>query len=240
MAALLKGKHPELLHLNITIMSYFKAVFDASRPLSVKVPEEREIHSKMSTNPLFADPPVLLADYLLALDEQDVAIQNAEFGGIERTAIMRSKARVVDDMVRKLKAFVTVVSDGNTDIILSSGFRHTKPRQSMGDMPKVEGVKRFATDISGQLKLNWNLVKNVGFYEVQVRPLEDAENGKIINPESAIANADSGIDDNWVKYSSSSSRIVIDGLKPLIYHGIRVRARAPKVLARIQTYWLCW
>jgi len=209
-------------------MSYYKAVFEASRPLSVKVPEEREIHSKMSANPMFADPPVALADYLLALNDQDLTIQNAEFGGIERTATMHSKARVVDDMVRKLKAFVTVVSDGDREIILSSGFRHTKPRQSMGDMPKVEGVKRYNTEISGELKLAWNAVKNVGFYEVQIRPIEDSETGDLINAESVIANAESGIDNDWVKYSSSSSRIVIDGLKLLIYHGIRVRASGTK------------
>ncbi|MFT4982120.1 MAG: hypothetical protein ACI9UR_001986 [Bacteroidia bacterium] len=137
-------------------------------------------------------------------------------------------ASIVDDMVNKLKAFVTVVSDGDTDIILSSGFRHTKPRQSMGDMPKVEGVKVYNSAISGELKLAWNPVNNVGLYEVQIRPLEDSENGELIDSESAIVNAESGIDDDWVKYSSSSSRIVIDGLKPLIYHGVRVRASGTK------------
>ena len=63
---------------------------------------------------------------------------------------------------------------------------------------------------------------------MQIRPIEDSETGDLINAESVIANAESGIDNDWVKYSSSSSRIVIDGLKLLIYHGIRVRASGTK------------
>ncbi|MFT5900809.1 MAG: hypothetical protein ACI9LA_000001, partial [Bacteroidia bacterium] len=35
---------------------YYKAVFDLFRPLSVKVPEERNIYTLMSVDPLFATP----------------------------------------------------------------------------------------------------------------------------------------------------------------------------------------
>ena len=156
-------------------MSYFKAVFDTSRPLGVKVPEERDIHSKMSTNPIFADPPVAYADFQLALKEQDTAIDNAEFGDIERTAAKRTAEQKVDDMVRKLKSYVTVVANGNTDIILSSGFRHTKPRQRAGEMPKVSGLRGMNSEKSGEMKLSWKAVDNAGFYQVQLRPLNDAE-----------------------------------------------------------------
>ena len=148
-------------------MSYFKAVFNLGRPLSVKVPEERDIYVKMSANPLFATPPVDYADFLTALDNQDKAIQQAEFGGIERIANMRTKERVVDDMIRKYRSMVTVVANGDRDIILSSGFRHTKPRASAGKMPKVEAVRRLSDDVSGTLKLRWKPIKNVGLYEVE-------------------------------------------------------------------------
>ena len=116
------------------------------------------LHTKMLANPLWVDPLVPLAEFLLALDEQDIAIQNAEFGGLERISVMHSKERVVDEMIRKYRSYVTVVSDGDTDIILSSGFRHTKPRASAGDMPMVEGVKRLTDRISGELKLKWKPV----------------------------------------------------------------------------------
>jgi len=210
-------------------MSYYKAVFDAGRPLSVKVPEERDIHSKMSTNPLFIEPPVSYADFLLALDEQDTAIQNAEFGGIERIAAKNSKARVVDDIVRNLKAYVTVKANGDTDIILSSGFRHTKPREGMSVMPKVQGVKRFSTEISGELKLLWNPVHNVGFYEVQVRSLGDAGNTDGQNdPGNPMMATNNGDEDEWIKHSARPAKILITGLKPLIYYAIRVRASGTK------------
>lgn len=207
-------------------MSYFKAVFDTSRPLSVKVPEERDIHSKMSTNPVFPDPPVAYADFQLALKEQDTAIDNAEFGGIERTAAKRTAEQKVDDMVRKLRSYVTMVANGNTDIILSSGFRHTKPRQRAGTMPKVSGLRGMNSEKSGELKLNWDPADNAGFYQVQLRPLHDAE--KPTDPNNLNINVGSTTDDDWTDHSTKPSRILIGGLKPLTYYAVRVRANGTK------------
>ena len=153
-------------------MSYNKAVFDLYRPIEDKAPEERSIHDKMSVIPLFVDPPVLYEDFLNALKAQDLAVADAQFGGKERIAFMRSQEEVVDDMVRKYRTFVTLKADGDKDIILSSGFLCTKPRESSGTPTKVQGVKKLATDISGAMKLNWNPIKNVGFYEVQTREVE--------------------------------------------------------------------
>jgi hypothetical protein len=49
-------------------MSYYKAVFDLSRKIKVKTPEERDIHARMSIIPLFSDPPVAYADFLAAIE----------------------------------------------------------------------------------------------------------------------------------------------------------------------------
>jgi hypothetical protein len=207
-------------------MSYFKAVFDTGRPLGVKVPEEKDIHDKMSVNPLFPDPPVPYADFLIALKDQDLAIQNAEFGGLERTAAKKAAERIVDDMVRKLREYVSLKANGDTTIILSSGFKHTKPRQSSGEMPKVEAVKRFNTEKSGELKLDWKRIKNAGFYEVQVRPMDDPK--PPMDPNNPAVLLDEGEEDDWQKYSVKPSRIVIFGLQPLTYYAVRVRANGTK------------
>ncbi len=207
-------------------MSYFKAVFDTGRPLSVKVPEEKDIHAKMSVNPLFPDPPVPYADFLLALDAQDLAIQNAEFGGLERTAAKLASERTVDEMIRKLRTYVSLVADGDIEIILSSGFRHTKPRQSAGEMPKVQGLKKLPNEKSGELKLDWTPVKNVGFYEVEVRTLSDEENPT--DPNDPQVTIDENDDGSWMTYSSKPSKIVITGLTPLEYYAVRVRAKGTK------------
>ena len=204
-------------------MSYYKAVFDLGRPLSVKVPEERDIYVKMSANPLFATPPVPYVDFLAALEDQDKAIQQAEFGGIERINTMRSKERVVDGMIRQYRSMVTVIANGDTDIILSSGFRHTKPRASAGAMPKVEAVRRLPGGASGELKLRWKPVNNVGLYQVEVRPLEEGE-----DPKGTTVEEETGKEENWVPHSSRPARIVIAGLKPLLYYAVRVRAKGVK------------
>ena len=201
-------------------MSYFKAVFNLGRPLSVKVPEEWDIHTKMSTNPLFDAPPIPYADFLLALQEQDKAIQNAEFGGLERINTMRTREREVDEMIRQYRAMVTVVANGDTAIILSSGFRHTKPRASAGAMPKVEAVKRLNDGVSGQLKLRWKPIDNVGLYEVEVRPLDEKE-----DPKAEIVVDDITKDEIWEAHSTRPASITITKLTPLLYYAVRIRAK---------------
>jgi hypothetical protein len=208
-------------------MGYYKAVFDLDRKIEEKAPEERDIHGRMSIDPLFADPPVPYADFLLAINEQTKAVDNAQYGGIERIATMRSQEKVVDDMVRQLRTFVTLKADGDTGIILSSGFRHTKPRTTAGDMPKVQSVKKMYTELSGALKLKWKPVANAGFYEVQVRtvvpvkPLVEEKEGQ---PEPIEVTEEGA----WVPVSIKPSNIEIKGLKPLTYYEVRVRANGAK------------
>jgi hypothetical protein len=222
-------------------MSYNKAVFDLSRPIEDKAPEERSIHKKMSVIPLFADPPVPYPDFLAALDAQDAAVANAQFGGKERISFMRSQEKVVDDMVRKLRTFVTLKADGDKDIILSSGFLCTKPRESSGTPNKVLGVKKLVTDISGAMKLSWNPIKNVGFYEVQIRevepvkgepspiiPIVPTSGGEGADPNAADTLGTVVVERQWIPISTKPSTIEIQDLKPLTYYEVRVRAKGAK------------
>ncbi len=219
-------RHPDNTQLE-KAMSYNKAVFDLYRPIEDKAPEERSIHDKMSVIPLFVDPPVLYEDFLNALKAQDLAVADAQFGGKERIAFMRSQEKVVDDMVRKYRTFVTLKADGDKDIILSSGFLCTKPRESSGTPSKVQGVKKLATDISGAMKLNWNPIKNVGFYEVQTREVEAVKEGA--DPEAPDTLSTVVVEKQWIPTSTKPSNIEIQDLKPLTYYEVRVRAKGAKV-----------
>lgn len=211
-------------------MGYNKAVFDLYRPIEEKAPEERNIHDKMSVIPLFVDPPVPYADFLNALKAQDLAVANAQFGGKERIAFMRSQEKVVDDMVRKYRTFVTLKADGDKDIILSSGFLCTKPRESSGTPAKVQGVKKLVTDISGAMKLSWNPIKNVGFYEVQTREVLPVQPEPIPIPPIPDPGSPTNVvvELKWVPISTKPANIEITGLKPLTYYEVRVRAKGAK------------
>jgi hypothetical protein len=211
-------------------MSYYKAVFVFGRSIEEKAPEERDIHIKMSTDPVFADPPFPYQDLQDAIDEQQTALDNAQDGARSKIALMRTKEGIVDNMLRKLRDFVTHIANGDTDVILSSGFRHTKPRSSAGDMEKVQGVKNLMSEISGGLKLKWKPVKNVSFYEVNVSLIEQLRstlNPILPNPDSG---ASSGIEleHPWITTASKPARIEITGLKPLSQYEVRVRAKGTK------------
>lgn len=223
-------------------MSYFKAVFDFNQSVENKVPEERDIYTQMSAHVLFANPPIPYLDCLTAIDAQELAMNNAVNGGRIEIALMRTKERMVDDIFRKYRDYVTEVADGDTDIILSSGFKHTKPRASAGDMTKVEGVKRLSTDISGALKLRWYPVKNVAFYEAEVRevvsenPLPPTPPVPPVSPTPPMPPNSGGtsptemevIEKPWKIVSSKPARVRITGLKPLKYYEVRVRAKGTK------------
>lgn len=216
---------------------YYKAVFNLNRSIAEKAKEERTIHAKMSVNPLFPDPPIGYADFLAAINAQTVAVDNAEFGDRENIAIMREKELIVDNMVRKYRSYVTEVADGNTVIILSSGFKHTKPRTRAGDMDKVTGVKNLNSKLSGGLKLKWNPVENVAFYEVETREVVEKSNISPALPqaESSNTNEDASnqsglivLEREWKPTGSKGSRIEITGLKSLRHYEVRVRAKGAK------------
>jgi hypothetical protein len=106
-------------------------------------------------------------------------------------------------------------------------------------MDKVAGVKRLPTSISGALKLRWKPVKNVGFYEVEVRevvsenpvpPTPPVPPSPPLPPESGNSSSQETvvIERPWKIYSSKPSRVQITGLKPLKYYEVRVRAKGTK------------
>lgn len=196
---------------------YYKAVFDLFRPLEAKIPEEKEILNKMSNDPLFATPPVAYVDFDTALQNQDTALAEAQFGGIERTATKNANAAIVDDMVRQLRSYVSMVANGDTQVILASGFRHTKTRTSAGDMPQVEDLKQMVTGVSQQLKLKWKPVENSSYYEVAIQP-QDPKAGEGAEPAEKA----------YVPHTTQVSSITIDGLQSLTYYHVKVRASGTK------------
>ena len=103
----------------------------------------RTIVTRINTNPFFATPPSLAA-LTTALDEYDVAIQDAITGGQLQTAIMYQKREVVEDLLAEMGNYVEGIANsasnaGNGDaVVLSAGMliRRFTPRQ-----PQVFSVK---------------------------------------------------------------------------------------------------
>jgi hypothetical protein len=187
-------------------MNYYKAVFDLGRPVEVKIPEEKDILQKMQADPQFATPPVAYADFQSALELQDKALANAQFGGLANTEALRVHMAAVDDIVRQLKLYVDAVALGRTDVILASGFRHTKPRTPVGDMPKVTNVRVVDNQKEGEVKLRWDTIYGCAFFDVEVRPKGAA-------------------DDAWRATQSSAANVVLTGLTSLSYYEVRIRAK---------------
>lgn len=185
-------------------MSY-TAVFDFKRSVDEKVVQEDEIHGLMSTDPLFNDPPVPFAQFLTQIDAQRTAAANALNGGHLQTEILRQTTRTVQGTVRKYRAYVNEVADGNREIILRSGFTPSKDPTPVGDMPKVSVRWIRPGSSSGKVKVRFGRIYGRKFIEAEIRPSEDGS--------------------AWEKVLTTTSLIAqIEGLAPLRRYILRARA----------------
>lgn len=202
---------------------YFKAVFDLNRPIETKVTEEKAILSKMEGNPLFINAPTPYPMFRAALELQDLRLQEAEFGGIDKTSALRTQEQIVDLMVVGYREYVTIVAQGDKDIILSAGFRHTKERTPVAGMGKVEGVKSKLTGISGELALRWKPIKGKQFYEVEVQAME-AVPPRPTDPTTPPPVGEV-LRQEWKMTATSAASIVLKGLRPFTRYMVRIRAK---------------
>src|SRR2546427_1250189 len=95
---------------------------------------EAVVHG-MSGNPDFPDPIVSMATLEAALDEFSRAIQARQQGGKLATAIKNNKRREVMNLLYRLASYVTIKSDNNLEVLLSSGFPARNPSRTQIAFP---------------------------------------------------------------------------------------------------------
>lgn len=138
------------------------------------------------------------------------AIEISAFGDRRAIASRNLLEKQINNVIRKAAAFVIHQSNGDESLIIAAGFELRKRNNKPSELTKPEGLKIERTENSGQLKLNWNPVKNSRNYMVQFGL-------KIPSKETT-----------WDTHFSTRSTCVIDALKPgKIYH-IRILAVGSK------------
>ena len=139
----------------------------AQRPVANKVEFARAVVAAMTGNPKFPTPSPNLSAVTSAATNLENAITAAMDGGKSKTAAMRAKEKLLDDLLTQLGKYVDAVANGDESIILSSGINASADRSApkTPDAPGKLNVLSGTTE--GAVELQWDKVKGARVYVVE-------------------------------------------------------------------------
>ncbi len=149
-------------------METYTAVFNLSQRVETKIPAVRDILTRMPAVMVYNDPPMPYADFRNAMDLLEVRLAAAENGGALAKQELKDQTRIVDNIIRDYRTYVTLRSKGDRTLILASGFLASKQPTPVGTMDQVTGLKSKLTGTPGEVKLRWNSMKGRQYYDVQI------------------------------------------------------------------------
>lgn len=108
---------------------------------------------------------LIVTDYESSLTE--VAVEKAALDGATRRKQAARKS--VEQTLTDLSALVSVVSEGNAVVIVSSNMELRSARSPLGQLPQVLGLRAEPSPFEGACDLSWKLVKGSSVYEVEYK-----------------------------------------------------------------------
>jgi hypothetical protein len=122
----------------------------------------QRVLDNMENNPVFPNPPAALAELKKVLPEFQVARANAKGRDKKMVSIKNDKKAIALNLLGNLAEFVTVTSNGDRTIILSSGFDVTDESNS-SQVPSV-GKFEVAAILPGEATIRISNIKAVKAY----------------------------------------------------------------------------
>lgn len=167
----------------------------------------------MTANPHFETPTPALADVQTIVDDFRDKLANTRKGSPLNTSEKNYSRQLLEAELKKLAFYVNTIAGGALHIALSSGFPITQIRTSVGIPMIPERLRLSDTPQSGQVRFQFDRVKNAWEYEYSYATESD-ESGQPL----------------WgaVLSSTTSRNNVIAPLQPGSICRVRVRSRNGK------------
>jgi hypothetical protein len=139
----------------------------ARMSVSNKVEFARAIVAAMTGNLKFPTPTPTLSAISAAATNLENAITAAMDGGKSKTAAMRVKEKLLDDLLTQLGKYVDAIANGDESIILSSGMNAEADRTApqIPDAPASLSAEGGSSE--GVVELRWRKVKGAKVYIVE-------------------------------------------------------------------------
>jgi hypothetical protein len=130
----------------------------------------------LTDNPNFATPSPSLKSVDTALAAFTTAVAAAVNGGKEQHAAKKARRAELVSLMRQLASYVTVTSNGDMEVLLSSGFPYQKPvRTPVGILPAPDAPTLKHGGRSGQLDGSISPVYGAGAYNWRVALASDPD-----------------------------------------------------------------
>ncbi|MBL0309130.1 MAG: DUF4398 domain-containing protein [Bacteroidetes bacterium] len=140
----------------------------------------RNVVAMMNGNPNFVDPQPTLADLTMAIDAL-AAAEQAMDGSRAKTIVRNARLKEVKFMLSEELTYVNLISRGNAEVGVTSGFDIRDAKSVVGLLAHPELFVAYTTTVEGQVKLKWNSVKKRSSYiiEYALNPGPDAVKGNV-------------------------------------------------------------
>jgi len=125
------------------------------------------IIDKMNGNPHFADVQPLLAQLREATTTYTAALAKTQSGSKEATALKIKAREALIVLLKQIAARVQTISDGDRNIILSSGYDVNKKWSKVGPLSKPTNFKLKQGSNKGSIYLVCDPIAGAGFYQFE-------------------------------------------------------------------------
>lgn len=130
------------------------------------------IVDSMTNNANFPNPIPPIADVQAATTAYDAAIIKAKEGGKTEQLARELKRQELVVLLEKLALYVQMEADGIETVLASSGFTLSKPRQTIGILPKPQNFAVHAENV-GSIKLSLKTIHGAKSYQYEYRKKTD-------------------------------------------------------------------
>lgn len=138
-----------------------------------KIQVARNIVTAMTGNAAFVTPDPALADITTGADNLENAYNDAQVArqdSKEKTTVMHDKEKDLDALLTGAGLYVENTSDGDEATIESAGMS-VKAKGVPSGVPSIpQALSATAGDADGEIDLQWEPIKGVSSYEIQISP----------------------------------------------------------------------
>lgn len=151
------------------------------------------------------DPPLATVDLAIQeLGQREQAVEQKQ--GKDATFYRNEAKKALHALMRQLANYVSLVANGDSDIILLSGFELVDSSSKVGLLSPPDTIKRQVDGLNaGEIRLFWAGVKLSTGYMVSIAPVEDG-----------------GVIGQWSSYKAKRLSYVFTGLVSGQLYAMRV------------------
>jgi hypothetical protein len=117
----------------------------------------------------------MLGGALDLLDARIKAVDQKETELDQAHAQLDDQRELVINILASLGAGVEQIAEGDTTVVLASGFQVQAERSPVGPLAAPQNVRATMADIEGQMKVRWNRVRGARAYIVEYMPESGGE-----------------------------------------------------------------